>query len=157
VIEPFINYVMDRCAFIEPNELRMANGPVVEAQPIESNICAFSASLCLGKVLSATLATYSTLVAIHGEGVDIPSMGFSAALCEQMDGITTTTAMYEANRVQAAHALNKLSAEYMVKEKAKEKAQKANAATGKKRPIPVDDSSDSSEPPPSDDDDEDDD
>ena len=63
--------------------------------------------------------------------------------------------VYEANRVQAAHALNKLSAEYMVKEMAKEKAQKANAATGKKRPIPLDDSSES--PPDDDDDDEDDD
>jgi hypothetical protein len=45
----------------------------------------------------------------------------------------------------------------MVKEKAKEKAQKVNAATGKKRPIPLDDSSDSSEPPPDDDDDDEDD
>jgi len=57
VIEPFINYVIDRCVFIEPNELRMANGPIVEAQPIESNICAFSASLCFGKVCSPPPST----------------------------------------------------------------------------------------------------
>ena len=72
-------------------------------------------------MLSATLDTYSTLVAIHGEGVDIASMGFSTALCdycEQMDSITTTAAMYEANR-----------AEYMVKEKAKEKAQRLEEET----------------------------
>ena len=72
-------------------------------------------------MLSAPLNTYSTLVAIHGEGVDIASMGFSTALCdycEQMDSITTTAAMYEANR-----------AEYMVKEKAKEKAQRLEEET----------------------------
>ena len=46
-----------------------------------------------------------------------------------LPGIKTTAAMYETNRTQAARTLNKLSAEYMVKEKmAKEKMAKEKAA-----------------------------
>jgi hypothetical protein len=153
-IQPFIEYAIDRCPFIEPNELQMANNCDIQAQPKDSNICAFSASLCLGKVLSATLNTFSSLTERSDEGIDLASMGFSKALCNEMDSIKTTTTMYKISRTQAAHALNKLSAEYMVKEKAKQKAQKAKALTGKKREIPPEESSDDSSEPPSDDEDD---
>ena len=61
------------------------------------------------------------------------------------------SAAYAANRKQAAHVLNKLSAEYMVKEKEK----KAKAVSGKRnQPEP---SHGSSDPPTDSDEDEDDD
>ena len=70
---------------------------------------------------------------------------------ERFQWTKTEAPAYAANRKQAAHVLNKLSAEYMVKEKEK----KAKAVSGKKRDLPEPD--DSSDPPTDSDEDEDDD
>ena len=74
----------------------------------------------------------------------IRSHGFESP--PTVEKIKTKAPAYAANRKQAEHILNKLSAEYM----AKEKAQKAKAVSGKKRILCEDSSDDSSSDPPSD-------
>lgn len=140
-LQPFIEYVIDRAFFVEPNSLELVSPDAIAQQEIGSNVCAFAATLCLGKVLAGAVEAISTLTAIHGDDADdLLALGFSAELCSQMDAINTTMAMYKGARTQAAKALNKLSAEYLVKEK----MQKAKEVTGKKRTYEPDDSSVSS-------------
>ena len=51
-IKPFIDYLIDRCSFVTSDELETVNVSGIAPQARGSNICAFSASLCLGKVRS---------------------------------------------------------------------------------------------------------
>ena len=134
-------------------------------------------------MLSATIDTISKLRAINGDdAIDDLDSDFVEELCDQstavglelgcsmptaathsfgfeplaatVSNIKMEAPMYSANRKQAVHILNKLSVEYMVKER----AQKAKALTGKKRILP-ESSDESSDPPtdPDEDEDEDDD
>ena len=97
----------------------------------------------LKRCAAALAAAWLPLLLIRPHGFEY--------LAATVSNIKTEAPAYAANRKQAAHVLNKLSAEYMVKEKEK----KAKAVSGKKRDLPEPD--DSSDPPTDSDEDEDDD
>ena len=147
-IVPFIEYVIERRPSLETRSLMIASEDRIAQQASGSNICAFSATLCLGKMLNAMNTAHKMLVAEHGdEDEDTENVmppGFTVALCSELDCIETTTAMYGIKlRKQAVHKLNKLSSEFLLKEKTKMETAKATPKlTGKKRPlIPRDDDS----------------